>query len=121
MSAEQLQLAGPDVLSGFGLGTVYVDRGGVARGELQRPTALPFQGGAAVASPYVFGAYGGGRFDSFVPGVNPAIHALSYGVGVRTNASIIGWPFNETLNLEVARVTSNVPFARDGFVGSFLY
>jgi hemolysin activation/secretion protein/opacity protein-like surface antigen len=121
MSAEQLQLAGPDVLSGFGLGTLYVDRGGVARGELQRPTALPFQGGAAVASPYVFGAYGGGRLDSDVPGLNPAIHALSYGLGVRTNASIIGWPFNETLNLEVAHVTSNMPFARDGFVGSFLY
>jgi hemolysin activation/secretion protein/opacity protein-like surface antigen len=121
MSAEQLQLAGPDVLSGFGLGTVYVDRGGVARGELQRPTALPFQGGAAVASPYVFGAYGGGRFDSDLPGLNPAVHALSYGFGVRTNASIIGWPFSETLNLEVARVTSNLPFAREGFVGSFLY
>lgn len=121
MQAEQLQLAGPDVLSGFALGTLFADEGAVTRGELQRPIPIPFKGGAAVATPYVFGAWGGGRFDENIPGLNPFVHATSFGGGLRSNASIIGWPFNETLNFEVAHVSSNVSFARDGWVASFLY
>lgn len=121
MEPEELQLAGPDVLSGFGLGTVYVDSGGVGRAELQRPFPLAVSGATAVAAPYVFGAWGAGRFEQVFPGENPDVHATSFGGGVRANASFAGWPFNETLNLEAARVTSNVPFAREGYVGSFTY
>lgn len=121
MESEELQLAGPDVLSGFSLGTLYVDTGAVGRAELQRPIAFPIGGGAAVAAPYIFGAWGDGRFEQVFFGQNPNVRAASYGGGIRTNANFAGWPFDETLNLEAARVTSNVPFAREGYVGSFTY
>ena len=122
MAAEQLQLAGPDVLSGFALGTLFVDQGAVTRGELQRPIDVPLHGaGEAIAIPYVFGAWGGGRFDENTPGLNPNVHAVSFGGGLRANANFIGWPFNETIDVEVAHVSSNVVFARDGYVASFLY
>ncbi len=121
MEAEQLQLAGPDALSGFALGTLFVDEGAVTRGELQRPIPLSIKGGVGVATPYVFGAWGGGRFDENITGLNPYVHAVSVGGGVRANANLVGWPFNETLDLEVAHVSSNVAIARDGWVASFLY
>ena len=121
MEPEELQLAGPDVLSGFGLGTIYVDSGAVGRAELQRPIPLAVKGATAVATPYIFGAYGAGRFEQVFVGENPDVHATSFGGGVRANATFAGWPFNESLSLEAARVTSNVPFARDGYVGTFTY
>lgn len=121
MESEELVLAGPDALSGFGLGTLNVDSGAVGRAELQRPFAVPLSGATAVAAPYVFGAWGGGRFEQVFPGQNPDVHATSFGGGVRANANFAGWPFNETLNFEAARVTSNVPYARDGYVGTFTY
>ncbi len=58
METEELSLDGPDALSGFGLGTLFVDSGAVGRAELQRPFALPIPGASAIASPYIFGAAG---------------------------------------------------------------
>lgn len=121
MASEDLVLAGPDALSGFSLGSLYVDSGAVGRAELQRPFTVPLSGVTAVASPYLFGAWGGGRLEQISPGQNFDVHATSFGAGLRTNANFAGWPFNETVDLEAARVSSNVPYARSGYAGTFTY
>lgn len=121
MESEELQLAGPDTLSGFGLGTIYVDSGAVGRAELQRPFAVQLGGGSGIATPYLFGAWGGGVFDKVYSGQDPNVTATSFGGGLRANGRFTGWPFNETLNLELARVNSNVPYAREGYAATFSY
>ena len=120
MLSEELSLDGPDALSGFGLGTLFVDSGAVGRVELQHPFAVPING-TAIATPYVFGALGGGRFAQVLPGQDPNVRASSFGGGVRMSGNFTGWPFNETLNLELARVESNVPYAREGYAATFVY
>lgn len=121
MESEELQLAGPDALSGFGLGTIYADTGAVGRAELQRPFAVPLKGGAAVATPYIFGAAARGRFEDVYPGEDANVSATSFGGGLRAAAKFTGWPFYETLDLELARVNSNVPFTREGYSATFSY
>ncbi len=121
MELEELQLAGPDALSGFGLGTIYADSGAVGRAELQRPIAVSLKGGAAVVTPYLFGAAGSGRFEDVYPGEDPNVSATSFGAGLRAAAKFTAWPFYETLNLELARVDSNVPFTREGYSATFNY
>ena len=121
MELEELQLAGPDALSGFGLGTLYVDNGAVGRAELQRPLAVQLGGAAGTATPYLFGAWGGGTFQHVYLGENPNVDATSFGAGLRANGKFTGWPFAETLGLELARVNSNVPYAREGYAATFNY
>jgi hemolysin activation/secretion protein len=121
MLPEELVLDGPDALSGFGLGSLYVDSGAVGRAEFQRPFAIPLGTSNAIAVPYIFGAVGGGRYEQVFAGQNPNVQATSFGGGVRTNGNFTGWPFNETLNFELARVNSNVPYAREGYAATFAY
>lgn len=121
MLPEELVLDGPDALSGFGAGTLLVDTGAVGRAELQHPFALPVNGATVISSPYLFGAVGGGQIEQALLGQTANIHATSFGLGVRNTGKITGWPFNEVLNLEVARVDSNALFAREGYAFTFIY
>jgi hemolysin activation/secretion protein len=121
MQSEEMQLAGPDALSGFGLGTIYVDSGAVGRAELQRPFPVQLGSGSGIATPYLFGAVGGGVFEKVYLGQDPNVTATSFGAGVRANGRFTGWPFNEALSLELARVNSNVPYAREGYAATFSY
>ncbi len=121
MMTEQLSLDGVDAVSGFGAGELYVDRGAMGRAELQHPFNVTLGGAAGTLTPYLFGAGGGGVHEQPEVGESRNVRAVSYGGGVRANGNFTGWPFEETLNFELARIYSNTPYANDGYSATFSY
>jgi hemolysin activation/secretion protein/opacity protein-like surface antigen len=112
MLPEQLSLDGVDALSGFSAGTLNVDTGAVARGEVSRTFITDILNSKAVVAPYLFAAAGGGVHEDPFFGQAKNYQAESVGGGVRANTNFFGGPFLETLNLEIAKNFLNVPFVQ---------
>ena len=122
LNAEQIGIAATGGLSSFPSGTMQGDDGFVVRAEAQfpfiAPFALPFAwpslppyevsagtaGAAFVASPYLFGAFGGVRLHR--PSALEAAwsRGASYGVGLRLGAAQQASSNSMNLNLEYGRI-----------------
>jgi hemolysin activation/secretion protein len=106
LRSEQIGIANTTGLSAFDTGTIVGDQGYVVRGELQSPWSLPVQNPffgqtlGVVAAPYVFGAYGEVFLEEPEVGEVPAIHASSFGAGIRFGGAASGTLSNGSLSLE---------------------
>ncbi|MDE1995719.1 MAG: ShlB/FhaC/HecB family hemolysin secretion/activation protein [Rhizobiaceae bacterium] len=102
-SAEQIGIDGPSALSAFGSGALEGDSGVVIRGEVQAPFQWSFSGGAALASPYLFGAAGLVRIEEPTAVESSVTRAAAYGLGVRLGAAPTASFTNASLTLEYSR------------------
>jgi opacity protein-like surface antigen/hemolysin activation/secretion protein len=118
---ETFIIDGPEAVSGYGAGTLNVDRGVTARAELTHPVNLAFLGFNHVLMPYVFGSWGSGTRENLQPGAYRHLWASTYGGGVRGNTNFTGTPFGETLALEFGRDISNIPFRETGYRTNLTY
>jgi hemolysin activation/secretion protein len=115
--SEQFSIDGPQAISAYPSGTLNVDEGGVLRGELSRPFALPGVA-ALILSPYGFGAFGAGRL------IDPTIlevaevRAGAIGAGIRSSVDMPDGYQGATLALELARQFSNLPNLAHGWRGN---
>jgi len=106
LRSEQIGIANTTGLSAFDAGTIVGDQGYVVRGELQSPWSLPVQSPifgktvSVVVAPYLFGAYGEVFLKDPTALEAPAIHATSYGAGLRFGGGALGTLSNGSLSLE---------------------
>lgn len=105
LRSEQIGIANTSGVSAFDAGTVIGDAGYVMRGEVQSPWALPsmLDGIGAVATPYLFGAYGEVRLYQPTALEAGSVRATSYGGGVRIGGAKAGSLANATLAVEYGR------------------
>lgn len=105
LQSEQIGIANTNGLSAFDAGTLVGDAGYVVRGEVQSPWALPtlLQGIGAVATPYLFGAFGEVRLYQPTALEAKSVRATSWGGGIRLGGAKAGTLANATLALEYGR------------------
>lgn len=105
LRSEQIGIANTAGLSAFDAGTLVGDEGYVVRGEISSPwtLALPTSAVTAVASPYVFAAYGEVDLRDPTAIETASIRASSYGGGVRLGGAQAGTLANGSLTLEYGR------------------
>ncbi|WP_424363299.1 outer membrane beta-barrel protein [Methylocystis parvus] len=115
MLPENFLLDGSEAVSGFASGTLNVDRGVTARGELMRPVTLEILDYNHLIAPYIFGAWGSGVHENVPVGFHRQLWASTFGGGVRTDTNFTGSPWGESLALEFGRDFSNIPFRESGY------
>ena len=126
LRSEQIGIANTAGLSAFDAGTIVGDQGYVVRGELQSPWSLPVQTpifGKIVSvgvAPYLFSAYGEVFLQDPTALEAAAIHATSYGAGLRFGGGALGTVSNGSLSLEYGRATRSdaVAAAADRFTAA---
>jgi hemolysin activation/secretion protein len=113
--AEQFSLDGLDALSAFSAGTFSVDQGATLRAELSRSMSVGLGAFSTNLAPYLFAA--GGRGELALPtAVEPKdISAASLGVGLRTDADLLGAVNGGSLAVELARKYSDVEGEKQGY------
>ncbi len=118
MLAEQFDLDGADALSGFSAATLPVDQGGTIRGELARQFDIKLGPDTANLYPYVFGSGGRGNLETqYLNGIQ-VIDAASVGVGMRNNLGFSPTSVTTSVNAELAKDFSNIPYRHDGYRGN---
>lgn len=115
MLPESFLIDGYEAVSGYASGTLNVDRGVTARGEITRPFNVELLGYNHIVAPYVFGAWGSGIRESFQSGPFRHLEASTFGGGLRTDTNFTGSPFGESLSIEFGRDRSNIPFRETGY------
>jgi hypothetical protein len=104
LRSAQIGIANTTGLSAFDAGTIVGDQGYVIRGELQSPWSLPVQTpifGKIVSvgvAPYLLGAYGEVFLQDPTALEAAAIHATSYGAGLRFGGGALGTVSNGSLS-----------------------
>jgi hemolysin activation/secretion protein len=111
-SAAQFSLDGVDGLSTFPLGTLNVDSGMTARGELAHPFAIDQASFASIISPYVFAAVGVGSLVDPTAVESAHVNANAYGVGLRFNLAEQSTGVTSLATIELGRAQANI-FAAD--------
>jgi hemolysin activation/secretion protein len=114
LNSEQYVIDGSRFLSGFTAGSLAGDTAWVARAELGRAVAVPFEAVGVTLTPYLFGATGERKYvaPTFLEIGN--LQATNYGAGLRVNLA----PSNTSMPsgygfVEWSRRTSN-DHSRDG-------
>lgn len=114
LNSEQYVIDGSRFLSGFTAGSLAGDAAWVARAELGRAVAVPFEAVGVTLTPYLFGATGERKYvaPTFLEIGN--LQATNYGAGLRVNLA----PSNTSMPsgygfVEWSRRTSN-DHSRDG-------
>ena len=113
--SEDLIFDVPEGVSGFAAGTIYADRGATLRSELSRPSGVAALGAEAVVEPYIFGAWGRGVHEWPYIGEQHRFWVETFGGGLRTNTSLTGAPFGESLALEFGKDFSNLLWKQNGY------
>jgi hemolysin activation/secretion protein len=105
LRSEQIGIANTSGVSAFDAGSVIGDAGYVVRGEVQSPWALPspIAGIGAVATPYLFGAYGEVKLYQPTALEAAQVAATSYGGGIRLGGAQTGTLAQATLAVEYGR------------------
>jgi hemolysin activation/secretion protein len=123
LHSEQIGIANTTGLSAFDAGTIVGDEGYVVRGELSSPWSVPWSLPWAlpqdcsigmVAAPYVFAAYGEVFLKDPTALEAAAIHASSFGGGLRLAGAATGKLSNGSLSLEYGRATRSDGVAAAG-------
>ncbi len=120
LRSEQIGIANTTGLSAFDAGTIVGDQGYVVRGELQSPWSLPWtmplqdSSIGVVASPYIFAAYGEVFLQDPTALEAAAIHASSWGAGLRFAGAATGKLSNGSLSLEYGHATRSDGVAAAG-------
>jgi hemolysin activation/secretion protein len=126
LRSEQIGIANTTGLSAFDAGSLVGDQGYVVRGEISSPwtLALPTSAVKAVASPYVFAAYGEVDLRDPTAIESASIRASSYGGGLRLGGAQAGTLANGSLTLEYGRAQRSDAVAagnRFTFVSAFRF
>jgi hemolysin activation/secretion protein len=86
VNAEQIGIAGTDVISPLGSGSFQGDRGYVARAELQAPSWV-WRKASGALTPYAFAAIGGVAYARPTALELPHMEAAAWGAGLRLGAA----------------------------------
>ncbi len=107
LQSEQIGLTGATGLSSFDAGALQGDTGYVVRGELSSPWYVPFPGGVAQLSPYMFGAVGEVRLEMPTALEKASITGASYGLGIKLGTVLASDATSSNLTLEWGRQHRN--------------
>lgn len=112
---EMLSIDGWEAVSGYGAGTLNVDKGVTARAELSRLVNIELADNIASTAPYIFASYGRGQRSRPFEGEPPRLWAETFGGGIRADTNLTGMPFGETFSFEAGKNYSNIFYYPSGY------
>jgi opacity protein-like surface antigen/hemolysin activation/secretion protein len=112
---EMLSFDGYEAVSGYGAGTLNVDKGVTGRAELSHLVNLDVLDNRVSAAPYIFASYGRGQRSQPYIGEPPRLWAETFGGGVRADTNITGAPFGEYFAFEAGKNYSNIFYYTSGY------
>ena len=112
---EMLSVDGWEAVSGYGAGTLNVDKGVTARAELSRLVNIQLGENLASTAPYIFASYGRGQRSRPFEGEPPRLWAETFGGGFRADTNLTGMPFGETFSFEAGKNYSNIFYYPSGY------
>ena len=112
---EMLSFDGYEAVSGFGAGTLNVDKGVTARAELSHLVNIEVLDQQIAAAPYIFASYGRGQRSRPFLGEPPRLWAETFGGGVRADTNLTGSPFGEYFSFEAGKDYSSIFYYPSGY------